>query len=203
MKLRKTMLSASIVAALGFAGNAFAQQATAPAQAPAASSQDATDLDAVIVTGIRASQEKSLDTKRNAATHIEAVTAEDVGTRPSDMASVFATTRFVSCVPAEVGGSGNPSPWTAKGVVCAMQAALEVAGLGTLAGKSVAMQGLGNVGAAMVAELLKAGVAHIAAADISASNVEAVRQRFQDSRLALRLAERGDDSILFQLGHIG
>ena len=38
MKLRKTMLSASIVAALGFAGNAFAQQATAPAQAPAASS---------------------------------------------------------------------------------------------------------------------------------------------------------------------
>ncbi len=86
MKLRKTMLSASIVAALGFAGNAMAQQTTAPAQgqAPATtSSQDATDLDAVIVTGIRASQEKSLDTKRNAATHIEAVTAEDVGKLPA------------------------------------------------------------------------------------------------------------------------
>lgn len=124
------------------------------------------------------------------------ITAEDVGTRPSDMASVFATTRFVSCVPAEVGGSGNPSPWTAKGVVCAMQAALEVAGLGTLAGKSVAMQGLGNVGSAMVAELLEAGVARIAAADISATNIEAARQRFADARLALRVAERGDDSIL-------
>ncbi|MFC3551921.1 TonB-dependent receptor [Lysobacter cavernae] len=85
MKLRKTMLSVSIVAALGFAGSAMAQQTTAPeaAQAPAASSQEATDLDAVIVTGIRASQEKSLDTKRNAATHIEAVTAEDVGKLPA------------------------------------------------------------------------------------------------------------------------
>jgi len=124
------------------------------------------------------------------------ITAEDVGTRPSDMASVFSTTRFVSCVPAEVGGSGNPSPWTAKGVVCAMHAALEVAGLGSLAGKSVAMQGLGNVGAAMVAELLSAGVARIVAADIAPAHVEAARQRFQDARLTLRLAERADDSIL-------
>ncbi len=124
------------------------------------------------------------------------ITAEDVGTRPSDMASVFATTRFVSCVPAEVGGSGNPSPWTAKGVVCAMQAALEVAGLGTLAGKTVAMQGLGNVGAAMLGELLKSGVAQVVAADISPANVEAARQKFQDSRVALRVAERGDDGIL-------
>lgn len=124
------------------------------------------------------------------------ITAEDVGTRPSDMASVFETTRFVSCVPAEVGGSGNPSPWTARGVVCAMQAALEFAGLGTLAGKSVAMQGLGNVGAAMVGELLKAGVGHIEAADISPANLEAARQRFQDARLRLHLAERGDDGIL-------
>ena len=124
------------------------------------------------------------------------VTAEDVGTRPSDMASVFETTRFVSCVPPEVGGSGNPSPWTAKGVVCAMQAALEVAGLGTLAGKSIAMQGLGNVGAAMVAELLEAGVAQIVAADISPAHLEAARQRFQDPRITLHLAQRGDDSIL-------
>ena len=124
------------------------------------------------------------------------ITAEDVGTRPSDMANVFATTRFVSCVPAEVGGSGNPSPATAKGVVCSMQAALEFAGLGSLEGKTVAMQGLGNVGAAMVAELLAAGVARIAAADISAAHVEAARLRFQDAPVTLHLVERGDDHIL-------
>jgi glutamate dehydrogenase/leucine dehydrogenase len=77
-----------------------------------------------------------------------------------------------------------------------MQAALEFAGLGSLAGKSVAMQGLGNVGASMVAELLEAGVARIAAADISAANVEAARLRFQGAPVTLRLVERGDDHIL-------
>ncbi|HEY5850330.1 MAG TPA: TonB-dependent receptor [Lysobacter sp.] len=82
MKLRKSMLSISIVAALGFAGNALAQDAAA-GQAPAASSKQATDLDAVVVTGIRGAQEKSLDTKRDAKNHVEVVTAEDVGKLPA------------------------------------------------------------------------------------------------------------------------
>lgn len=82
MKLRKSMLSASIVAALGFTGVTMAQE-TAPVAQAAAASQDATDLDAVIVTGIRGAQEKSLDTKRNAQSHIEVVTAEDVGKLPA------------------------------------------------------------------------------------------------------------------------
>jgi iron complex outermembrane receptor protein len=76
MKLRKSALSASIVFALTIAGTAAAQ--TAPA-----TSQDATDLDTVVVTGIRGAQEKSLDTKRNAQSHIEVVTAEDVGKLPA------------------------------------------------------------------------------------------------------------------------
>ncbi|MEZ4384574.1 MAG: Glu/Leu/Phe/Val dehydrogenase dimerization domain-containing protein, partial [Nannocystaceae bacterium] len=37
------------------------------------------------------------------------LTAEDAGTGPADMAEVFATNRFVTCIPPEVGGSGNPS----------------------------------------------------------------------------------------------
>ncbi|MDI9238003.1 TonB-dependent receptor [Lysobacter sp. LF1] len=82
MKLRKTMLSASIVAALGFAGSAVAQETATVAQSSAAA-QDAKDLDTVVVVGIRASQEKSLDTKRNAGSHIEVVTAEDVGKLPA------------------------------------------------------------------------------------------------------------------------
>jgi len=76
MKLRKSALSASIVFALTIAGNVAAQ--TAPA-----SSQQATDLDTVVVTGIRGAQEKSLDTKRDAQSHIEVVTAEDVGKLPA------------------------------------------------------------------------------------------------------------------------
>ncbi|MBO7942553.1 TonB-dependent receptor plug domain-containing protein, partial [Streptomyces sp. S9] len=39
----------------------------------------AKDLDAVVVTGIRASLEKSLDTKRANVTVSEAITAEDIG----------------------------------------------------------------------------------------------------------------------------
>ncbi|MBN7138763.1 TonB-dependent receptor [Lysobacter enzymogenes] len=73
MKARKTLLSASIVAALSLAsGVAMAQDA------PAAAAQ-AKDLDAVVVTGIRASLEKSLDTKRANVTVSEAITAEDIG----------------------------------------------------------------------------------------------------------------------------
>ena len=47
MKHRKSVLSATIVACLGFAVQAQAQQATTTAAAPAA--QDATELDEVVV----------------------------------------------------------------------------------------------------------------------------------------------------------
>ncbi|WP_064748808.1 TonB-dependent receptor [Lysobacter antibioticus] len=75
MKARKTILSASIFAALAFGpGLAMAQDTAAPA-----AGTDATELDAVVVTGIRASLEKSLDTKRANVTVSEAITAEDIG----------------------------------------------------------------------------------------------------------------------------
>lgn len=76
MKLRRSMLSASIVAALSFTGVAIAQEA------PAAG-EEATELDAIVVTGIRGSLEKSLDTKREASTRVEAVSAEDIGKLPA------------------------------------------------------------------------------------------------------------------------
>lgn len=47
-----------------------------------AAAEDATKLDAVVVTGIRASIAKSIDTKRNAGTNVEVVSAEDVGKMP-------------------------------------------------------------------------------------------------------------------------
>lgn len=69
MNHRKTVLSAAIVACLSF--GAHAQQAS-PAQ-------QATDLDTVQVTGIRASLQQALDTKRNSDAIIDVITAEDVG----------------------------------------------------------------------------------------------------------------------------
>ena len=37
------------------------------------------------------------------------VTAEDVGTTVEDMSNIFRTTRFTTCIPPALGGSGNPS----------------------------------------------------------------------------------------------
>ena len=83
MKHRTSMLSAAIAVCLGAAYPAHAQDAnTTQPQAADTPPADATELDAVIVTGIRGSVEKSLDLKRDARSHIEVVTAEDIGKMP-------------------------------------------------------------------------------------------------------------------------
>jgi len=123
------------------------------------------------------------------------VTAEDVGTMPDDMASVFQTTRYTSCIPYEFGGSGNPSILTAKGVVVAMEAALEHLGLGTIENKTVAMQGLGNVSYHMIEELLARGAGRIVGADIDLAPIQVVVDRFADTRLETRVVATDDVSI--------
>jgi len=124
------------------------------------------------------------------------VTAEDVGTTEPDMAEIHEVTRYVVCVPASVGGSGNPSPATARGVVSAMEGALDHLGLGDLRGKVVAMQGVGNVGGFMLSELLARGVAKVIGADVSTSVVRAVRERHPSERVQLRVVASGDQEIL-------
>lgn len=83
MQLRKKVLSLSIVAALGVAGTASAQE-TAPATAAPAdqSTEEATNLDTVVVKGIRGAIEQSLETKRAQGTRVEVVNAEDIGKMP-------------------------------------------------------------------------------------------------------------------------
>jgi len=68
MKTRTSLLAAAIATGLAF--TAHAQQTT-------------TELDSVQVVGIRASLEKSLETKRANVTVSEAITAEDIGKFPS------------------------------------------------------------------------------------------------------------------------
>lgn len=124
------------------------------------------------------------------------VTAEDVGTTPPDMAQVFMTTRHTTCIPESAGGSGNPSKLTARGVVVAMEAALDYLKIGDIAGKTVAMQGAGNVARFMVSELLERKVAKIIVADIDEQAIAAMRQQFSKVPLELRQVEAGDMSIL-------
>lgn len=121
------------------------------------------------------------------------VTAEDVGTTPTDMAAVFTTTRYTTCIPPEFGGSGNPSVLTPRGVVIAMEAALEHLALGPIEGKTVAMQGLGNVSYYMVGELVARKVSRIVGVDIDLAAVQAVQEQWPS--VDARVVEPGDLSV--------
>jgi leucine dehydrogenase len=123
------------------------------------------------------------------------VTAEDVGTAVEDMAAVFSRTRFTTCIPPSLGGSGNPSVPTARGVIRGMEAALAHLGRGTLAGKTVAVQGLGHVGEPLVGFLQAKGVARVIGSDIDPSRRD-LPARFPGLDLEVRIAARGDDAIL-------
>lgn len=81
MKHRTSLLSAAIAVCLGVAAQAQAQDAAQDSDTPTATTSN--ELDRVVVTGIRASLQQALDTKRNADAIIDVVTAEDVGKFPS------------------------------------------------------------------------------------------------------------------------
>jgi len=74
-------------------------------------------------------------------------TAEDVGTSEKDMMCLREVTPYVSGLPRSAGGSGDPSPYTSRGVYEGLLATAEAAfGSDDLHGKTVAVQGVGNVG---------------------------------------------------------
>jgi leucine dehydrogenase len=94
------------------------------------------------------------------------ITAEDVGTSARDMTVIAERTAHVSGLALERGGSGDPSPWTALGVLTALQVACERAfGTGDLAGRSVSVVGLGQVGGRL-ARLLAAAGAGLVVSDL-------------------------------------
>lgn len=123
------------------------------------------------------------------------VTAEDVGTHVQDMAHVFSKTRFTICIPEAFGGSGNPSVPTARGVISGMDAALEFVGEGDLRGKTVAVQGMGNVGGPLIHFLFEKSVKKVIACDIDANLVGQHKNEFGGRELEARVVSRDDVSI--------
>jgi leucine dehydrogenase len=87
----------------------------------------------------------------------------DMGTSAADMELIA---RHVD----RVSSRRDPSRFTARGVLCALEAALAWAGEGPLRGRTVAVQGLGKVGAHLVA-LLRARGAAVVVADVDADRV--------------------------------
>ena len=83
------------------------------------------------------------------------ITAEDVGTSPADFEIAARETTWVAGID---GRGGDPTPWTARGVMAGLVAATEHRwGNPALEGRVVALQGCGNVGEALARHLSEAG----------------------------------------------
>jgi leucine dehydrogenase len=102
------------------------------------------------------------------------ITAEDVGTNESDMIAMREATPYVTGLPRQRGGSGDPSPFTALGVFLGIKACVEEAlDKGDLKGLTVAVQGVGNVGHGVARQLAEAG-AKLVIADVNDGRARAV-----------------------------
>ena len=97
------------------------------------------------------------------------LTATDVGTRPEDLATMREESPWVLGLVSESARSGW---WTARGVFHALRAALRYRlGSTELAGRTVAVQGAGSVGATLANSLVEAG------ATVVVSDVDPARAR--------------------------
>ncbi len=105
------------------------------------------------------------------------ICAEDSGCTTKDVAIIAEATPYVVGLPHEK-SSGNPSPFTAWGVFRGIQAVMnQLFGTDSVEGRTVAIQGLGSVGARL-AELLFWHGAKIVVTDIHTERAEALAKQF-------------------------
>ncbi|HEV7383518.1 MAG TPA: Glu/Leu/Phe/Val dehydrogenase family protein, partial [Phenylobacterium sp.] len=84
-------------------------------------------------------------------------TAEDVGVSPADLMHARKTTRYVAGLEGHAGASGDPSPVTAEGIFRGITLGVRRALNRDLDGVTVAIQGVGHVGAYLADKLHAAG----------------------------------------------
>jgi glutamate dehydrogenase/leucine dehydrogenase len=124
------------------------------------------------------------------------ITAEDVGTSPADMNAIAEVTSHVAGASADHGGSGDPSPHTARTVFGSIESAVRI-GLRrqTLDGVRVGVQGVGHVGSALAGLLAGAG-AEVFVTDIDGERAAAVAAEFGATALPLEGFIYGDFDVL-------
>ena len=97
------------------------------------------------------------------------ITAEDVGTSSRDMSVIAERTKHVAGLSRRLGGSGDPSPFTALGVHVAIRACCErIFGSSSLRGRKICVIGLGRVGSRVAKRCAKDG-AKLLLADVDRS----------------------------------
>jgi leucine dehydrogenase len=103
------------------------------------------------------------------------IATEDVGATPQDLEWVSLETKHVVGLPPDKGGSGNPATVTGYGLFQAMRAAAKATwGNDSLDGRTVALQGFGNVASSVSVHLLEAG-ARLIITDLSRERRAAAR----------------------------
>ncbi len=106
------------------------------------------------------------------------ITTEDVGTTTSDMQWVARETSYVTGLPSESGGSGDPSPMTSYGLYQGLLATAQYLwGSDDLSGMRVVLMGLGKVGNYLL-PYLKGEGAVIYGMDIDQARVERAQNQF-------------------------
>jgi leucine dehydrogenase len=106
------------------------------------------------------------------------ITAEDVNMKTRDMEYIHMETDHVTGLPESMGGGGDPSPVTAYGTYVGMKAmAKHMYGSDSLAGKIIAVQGVGQVGMHLVSHLAKEG-AKVFISDISKEKLTLVADKY-------------------------
>ena len=105
------------------------------------------------------------------------ITAEDVNMKTRDMEFIAMETKHVTGLPESMGGGGDPSPVTAYGTYVGIKAAVNnVFGSQSLAGKKIAVQGVGQVGSFLVDHLSKEN-ADIYISDISEYKIKQITKK--------------------------
>tara|TARA_B100001540_G_scaffold103398_1_gene93326 strand:+ start:2141 stop:3226 length:1086 start_codon:yes stop_codon:yes gene_type:complete len=106
------------------------------------------------------------------------ITAEDVGMETKDMEYIRMETQHVTGIPEDMGGSGNPSPFTAYGVYMGIKATAKYRwGDDNLQGKTIVVQGVGHVGESLVGHLAKEE-ANIIINDIDSERMNYIAEKF-------------------------
>lgn len=112
------------------------------------------------------------------------ITAEDVNMKTADMEYIYMETPYVTGLPESMGGGGDPSPVTAFGVYMGMKAtARKVFGKDSLEGRTIAVQGIGQVGMHLVEHLVSEN-ARVFVTDLFADKVKRIAQQFPVTAVA-------------------
>lgn len=112
------------------------------------------------------------------------VTAEDVSMTEEDMGYIFMETSNVVGISKANGGGGDPSPFTARGVLRGMEASCaKVFGSKSVRDRLVVVQGAGSVGTKL-ARLLQNEGAEIIFTDINSDNIDSFKAEVPRARFA-------------------